>query len=105
AKTVAAECRSASALEVQARSVHEDEVEPREQVAPMREQPLLDHVLAAARRKRRAAVLLLLRQFLAQPRHRAIEMVQVESGNAVDRIVVLPALGGTVGAAHKQPMQ
>src|SRR5438105_15729063 len=68
AKTVAAECRSASALEVQARGVHEDEVEPREQVAPMCEQPLLDHVLAAARRKRRAAVLLLLRQFLAEPR-------------------------------------
>src|SRR5437016_14542579 len=63
AKTVAAECRSASALEVQARSVHEDEVEPREQVAPMREQPLLDH----ARRKRRAAVLPLPRQFPAQP--------------------------------------
>src|SRR5436190_20645109 len=50
--------------------------------------------------KRRAAVLLLLRQFLAEPRHRAIEMVQVEPGNAVDRIVLAPALGGTVGAAH-----
>ena len=31
--------------------------------------------------------------------------MQVESGNAVDRIVLAPALGGTVGAAHKQPMQ
>ena len=41
----------------------------------MREQPLLNDVLQAARRERCATLLLLFRQLLAQPRHRAIEMM------------------------------
>jgi hypothetical protein len=74
AVAVVAQRLAASALEGEAGGVHEHQVEPRDQVAPMREQPLLHHVLHAARGKRRAAILLLLRQFLAQPRHRPIEM-------------------------------
>ena len=58
---------AAGALEVQAGGVHEHQVEPREQIAPMREQPLLHHVLHAARCERCAAVLFLFRQLLAQP--------------------------------------
>ena len=50
----------------------------------MREQLLLHHVLAAARGERRAPVLLLLRQFLPQPRHRPIEMMQIEPSDAGD---------------------
>ena len=65
AVAVLAQRLAASALEIQAGRVHEYQVKPREQIAPMREQPLLHHVLHAARGKPRAAVLLLLRQFLA----------------------------------------
>ena len=64
---------TACALEIEARRVHEHEVEPGQQIAPMREQPLLHYILNAARRERRAAVLLLFRQLLAQPRHGSIE--------------------------------
>lgn len=71
----------------------------------MREQPLLHHVLRAARRERRAAVLLLLRQLLAQPRHRPIEMMQIELLDAGDGVILAPAIGGAVGAAHEQPVQ
>ena len=80
------------------------ENEPRQQIAPMREQPLLHHVLHAARGKRRAASLLLLRQLLAQPCHRAIKMMQIEPRDAGDGIILAPAIGGAVGAAHEQPV-
>ena len=105
AVAVPAQRLAAGALEVQAGGVHEHQVEPREQVAPMREQPLLHHVLEAAWRERRAAVLLLLRQLLAQPRHRPIEMMQIEPLDAGDRVILTPAIGGAVGAAHEQPVQ
>jgi hypothetical protein len=96
---------AASALEVQAGGVHEHQVEPREQVASMREQPLFHHVLAAAWRKRGAAVLLLRRQFLAQPRHRPIKVMKIELLHAGDHVVLTPAIRGAVGAAHEQAVQ
>ena len=105
AVAVLAQRLAAGALEVQAGGVHEHQVEPREQIAPMREQPLLHHVLQAARCERRAAVLLLLRQLLAQPRHRPIEMMQIEPLDADDGVILAPAIGGAVGAAHEQPVQ
>ena len=105
AVAVLAQRLAAGALEVQAGGVHEHQVEPREQVAPMREQPLLHHVLQAARGERRAAILLLLRQFLAQPRHRPIEMMQIEPLDAGDGVILAPAIGGAIGAAHEQPVQ
>jgi hypothetical protein len=71
----------------------------------MREQSLLHHVLHAAWRKRRAAILLFLRQFLAQPSHRPIEMMQIEPRNAGDGVVLAPAIGRAIGAAHEQPVQ
>jgi hypothetical protein len=80
--------------------VYEYQVEPREQVAPMREQPLLHHVLAAAGREWRALLLLLFRLFLAQPGHRPIEMMQIEPHDAGDRIVLAPAIAG----ARSQPL-
>src|SRR5262245_47715749 len=66
----------------------------------MREQPLLHHILAAARRERAAAILLLRRQLVPQPRHRPIEMVQIEPLDAGDRIVLAPAIRGPIGAAQ-----
>ncbi|HEY7242835.1 MAG TPA: hypothetical protein VH678_03015 [Xanthobacteraceae bacterium] len=96
---------TAGPLEVQAGGVHEHQVEPCEQVAPMREQSLLHHVLHAAWRKRRAAILLLLRQFLPQPRHRPIEMMQIEPRNPGDGVVLAPAIGRAIGATHEQPVQ
>ena len=45
AVAVLAQRLAACALEVEAGGVHEHQVEPREQVAPIREQPLLHHVL------------------------------------------------------------
>src|SRR6478609_4848208 len=59
AVAVLAQRLATGALEVQAGGVHEHQVEPGEQIAPMREQPLLHHVLQAAWRERRAPVLLL----------------------------------------------
>jgi hypothetical protein len=96
---------AAGTLEGQAGAVHEHQLEPREQVAPMRKQSLLHHVLQAAQCERRAAVLFLFRQFLAQPGHRPIEMMQIEPLNACDGVVLAPAISGAVGATHEQPVQ
>ena len=49
----------AAAFKVQARGVHEHQVEPAEQVAPIREQLLLDQILDAARRQPRRIGLLI----------------------------------------------
>src|SRR6516225_2099253 len=49
-------------------------------------------MLHAARGERRAAILLLLRQFLAQPGHRPIEMMQIEPLNADDGVVLASAI-------------
>src|SRR6516225_7166113 len=62
-------------------------------------------MLHAARGERRAAILLLLRQFLAQPGHRPIGMMQIEPLNADDGVVLASAIARAVGAAHEQPVQ
>jgi len=105
AVAVLAQRLPASTLEVEAGRIHEHQIEPREQVAPMRKQPLLHHVLQAAWRKRRAAVLLLLRQLLAQPRHGPIEMMQIKFLDAGNGVILTPAIRGAIGAAHEQPVQ
>jgi hypothetical protein len=48
----------AGPFELETRGVHEHQVEPGEQVAPIRKQPLLHRIFQAARSERRAAVLL-----------------------------------------------
>ena len=93
AVAVLAECLAARALEVQTGGVHEHQVEPAEQVAPMREQLLLDQILAAAWCERRRAVLLIGRQFLAEPGHGTIKMMEVELFAAGDAILLAPAIG------------
>jgi hypothetical protein len=61
--------------------------------------------LDTARREWRAAVLFLRRQFLAQPRHRAVEMMQIEPRHAGNRIVLTPAIRRPVGAADEQAVR
>jgi len=100
-----AEGLPASAFEIEAGGVHEYQVEAGEQVAPLRKQALLDDVLQATWRERRAAVLFRRRQFLAQPGHRPIEMMQLEPIHAADGIVLAPAIRCSVGAADEQAMQ
>src|SRR5262249_26644245 len=71
----------------------------------MREQPFLDQILHAAGRKRRAAVLILRGQFLPEPCHGAIEVMQVEPLDPGDPIVFAPAICRAVGAADKQSVE
>ena len=105
AVAVAAEGLPARALEVEAGGVHEHQIEPAEEIAPVGEQPLLDQVLGAARGERRARVLLGLRQCLAEPGHRPVEMVELQRLGAGDPVVLAPAIGRQVGAAAHQPVQ
>src|SRR5208337_4465233 len=92
----------AGALKIEARGVHEHDVERGEQIAPTREQILLHDVLHAARRKRRRGVLPVFGKLLAEPRHRAIEMMQFEPVDPFDAIILSPAVGGAVRAAAEQ---
>src|SRR6516164_8793869 len=96
---------SAEALEIQAGGVHEHQVEPAEQVAPMGEQLLLDQVLGATRSKWRRIVLLLGGQCLTKPSHGAVEMVQAEVFAACDAIVLAPAICRQIRTAAHQAMQ
>ena len=104
-ETAPSERLAARALEIEARGVHEHDVERGEQVAPAGEQLLLQNVLHAARRKRRRDILLIFGKLFAEPRHRAIEMMQLEALGAVDAIIFAPAVGGAVRAAAEQAVQ
>src|SRR5271166_2622371 len=96
---------AAGALEIEAGRVHEHDVERAQKVPPAAEQLFLQDVLHAARRKRRRGVLLVLGQFLAQPRHRAIEMMQLDPVDAVDAVVLAPAVGGAIRAAADEAVK
>ena len=96
---------AAGALEIEAGRIHEHQIERAEEIAPPREQVLLDDILQATRRKRRGPVLLIFRQFLAKPGHRPIEVMQVEALDAVDPVILPPAVRRAIGATAKQPMQ
>ena len=78
---------TARAMERQRRGIHEHQRQVAEQVAAASEQTLLDVVLHAARRQTALAGRL---QFLAQPRHRPIEMVKTQALDPVDGVVVHP---------------
>ena len=80
------------ALEIEAGRIHEHQIERAEEIAPPREQVLLDDILQATRREGRGPVLLIFRQFLAEPGHRPIEVMQVEALDAVDAVILPPAV-------------
>jgi len=70
-----------------------------------REQGLLYNGFEAARCEGRGVLLLILSQFLAEPSHRSIKVMQIEPLDALDPIVVPPAVRRAIGAARKQAMQ
>jgi len=92
-------------LDPGARRIHEHDIERGQKVAPTGEQLLLQDVLHAARRKRRCTVLLVFGKLLAEPRHGAIEMMQFEPLDAVDAIILAPAIGSAIRTAATQAMQ
>src|SRR5271166_4123078 len=96
---------AARAFEIKARGVHEHDVERGQKVAPTGEQILLQDVLHAARREWRRAILLVAREFLAEPRHGAIEVMQFELLDPFDAVILAPAVGGAIRAAAEQAVQ
>jgi hypothetical protein len=97
----AAEC-AAVPFEVQRGGVVEHDAEIVEQMAPSGKQRLLDQVLGGACCEPSAA---LIGKVLAEPRHGAVEMVQIEFLRAGDRIGVAPARGGAIRARVDEAMQ
>ena len=100
-----AQARAAGADEAQRGGVHEHHRELAEQVPPGCEQLLLDQVLDRARGERRGAGLLLGRQFLAEPGHGAVEVMQRQPVHAGDGVVGHPLLAGAVRAGDHEPVQ
>src|SRR6202022_2019845 len=93
---------AALAVKGEAGSVNEDGGEVGEQVAAAVEQPLLDQVLEAARRQRPIRLLL---EFLAEPGHGAVEVMQIEPLGAGDIVILDPRGAVAVGSRNEQPMQ
>ena len=102
---VPAERLAARALEIQTGRIHEHEIELGEQITPLLEQAFFDNVLETARCKWGAPILFSRRQFLAEPSHRPIEMMQFETLDAIDPVILPPPIGGPVGSAGEQAMQ
>jgi hypothetical protein len=100
-----AERRTARAGETERRRIHENNRQLSEQVAPTLEQPFFDQVLDRARCERRRILLLLGRQFLAQPRHGPIQMMQRQFPGPGDLVVGHPLLAGTVRTRDHDPVQ
>ncbi len=75
---------------------HEHDREFAEQLAPPLEQALLDEVLDRTRGKGRRTALLACGQFLAQPSHGAVEVMEGQPVHAGEVIVGQPLLAGPV---------
>ena len=100
-----AEALPAGAGERQRGRVEEHHREFAEQVAPAREQLLLDAVLDRARGERGGAALLLGGEFLAEPSHGAVEVVEAQAVHTGDVVVGEPRLAGPVRARDHDPVQ
>src|ERR1700748_3490952 len=94
---------AAPSLEGQAGGVHEDDAEFGEQVAPTGEPPLFHEVLAAGRRQLAGAGWTGARP--AEPRHGAVEMMQLKGLSALDPVVGSPLFRSAVRARHKQRVE
>jgi hypothetical protein len=99
---VLAKALTAFTLEVQRGGIEKDKAELAEQVVAQGEQLLLDEILGGARTNAAPA---LVGQFVSEPTHRPVELVQPETGDAVDDRTVPPLLGGAVRAGIEQAMQ
>lgn len=105
AVAVLAECLTPRALKVQAGRVEERDLQAAEQVAAASEQQFLNAVLATAWPQPLIGRLLVRRQRFAEPAHRAVEVLQLDLCDAVERIAAAPAFGGPIAAGDHQPMQ
>ena len=88
--------------EEQRGGVEEHQVEVGEQVAAPREQRLLDEVFGAPRR---GGVGLGFTERLAEPAHRAVQMLEFKRFGAVDGLVAAPLKGASVGARDHHTVQ
>ena len=91
-------------LEVDAGGVEEDQLEFREQITSMGEQPLFDQVLGAARGKRRLVRLLHAGQLLSEPGHGPVEMMELQGFASFDLVILLPLVGGPIAAGVEEAM-
>ena len=96
---------TARALEIETGGVHDHEIQRGQKVASAGEKLLLQDVLHAARRKRRCVLLLVFGKLLAEPRHGAIEMMEIKPVDPFDAIILAPAVGGAVRAAADEAVQ
>ena len=93
---------AAVAGEEQRGGVEEHQVERGEEVAASREQLLLDEVFDAPRR---GGIGLALCERLAEPAHRAVQMLQLKCFGAVYGLVSAPLQGAAVGARDHETVQ
>ena len=95
----------AFSLEVDRRGVEENELEIGEEIAAVGEQIFLDSVLDATGSEWRFVLLLVVGQHLTQPSHGPVEMVQLKRVTALDLIIPLPFVGGSITAGDEETMQ
>src|SRR5262249_240559 len=76
-----------------------------EQVAAMGEHVFLDAVLGAARCKQRLTDLLIVEQFLAEPGHGPVQVVELQGVSAHDRVVGLPLVSSAITAEMDRAVQ
>src|SRR4029079_12077215 len=82
-----------------------DQLQVAEEVTPVTEHALLDPVLDATGCERRLVLLLALGQFLAEPGHGPVEVMELERIAPVDLVVRPPLVGGPVAAGVEEAMQ
>ena len=102
ALAVLAEGVAAVAGEEQRGGVEEHQVERGEEIAASSEQLLLDEVFGAPRR---GGVGVGVVERLAEPAHRAVQMLQLKPRGAVDRLVTAPPQRAAVGARDHETVQ
>ena len=102
ALAVLAERVATVAGEEQRGGVEEHQVERAEEIAASGEQLLLDEVFDAPWR---GGIGLAFTEHLAEPAHRAVQMLQLQRFGAVDGLVTAPLQGAAVGAGDHDTVQ
>jgi hypothetical protein len=83
-------------LEVDGGGVEEDAIQTAEKIPARQKQVFFDHILCAAWSEGRA-ILLVLQRF-SQERHRPVEVMQGQGVDAVDYVIPMPPVTGTIRA-------
>src|SRR5512143_2190688 len=105
AEAALADVLAALALEVNRCGVEEDQLQVGEEVPAPGEHLLLDPVLDAAGGERSLVLLLVLGQFLTEPGHDPVEVVELQGFTPVDLVVRLPRVGGPVAPGGEEAME